>query len=368
MPLRSLFALPTILAVISLSLPFATADERAFSRVEIVIGDLLAAEGGGWSPADSPLKRPFGIDFTPDGRMYIVELEGGRVHRRDPGGDLLWVSGDGTKNYTGDGGPLSDATYNGMHNCAITPAGDIYIADTWNHCIRRIDGRSAEVSTFAGTGESGFSGDGGPAAAAQFSDVMCVTLTPDGDVLHVVDIQNRRIRAIDLTTGIITTIAGNGRKGIPKDGTPATDAPLVDPRAVAADNSGNLYILERGGHALRVVRPDRTIHTVAGTGEKGFVDGNALEAQLNSPKHLCVDDADQVYIADDRNAAIRRYDPAAKTLMTILGSGIGEKSLVLKNPHGVCWEQPYLYVVDSSHNRILRLQPEPDSDSESPRQ
>ncbi|MCR9198721.1 MAG: hypothetical protein NXI04_08765 [Planctomycetaceae bacterium] len=331
------------------------ADERQFEHVEIVVGDVLTSEGGGWSPESSPLKRPFGIDFTTEGRMFIVELEGGRIHRRDPTGDLLWVSGDGSRSWKGDDGPLGDATFNGMHNCAVTPNGDVYIADTWNHCIRRIDAATGNVNRFAGTGESGFSGDGGPALNAQFSDIMCVTLTPDADVLHVVDIGNRRIRAIDLATGLTTSIAGNGTRGVPEDGAIATAAPLVDPRAVAADTNGNLYILERGGHALRVVRPNRTIHTVAGNGEKGFVDGRGTQAQFDSPKHLCVAPDNRVYIADDRNAAIRRFDPDTQQVTTVLGRGIGEESLVLRNPHGVCWEGDHLYIVDTSHNRILRM-------------
>lgn len=350
-----LLLLPAIL--LNRSLPAGAADERLFEHVEVVIGDVLISEDGGWSPDNSPLKRPFGIDFTADGRMFIVELEGGRIHRRDPTGDLLWVSGDGSRSWKGDGGPLGDATFNGMHNCAITPRGDVYIADTWNHCIRRIDADTGNISRFAGTGESGFSGDGGPAMDAQFSDVMCVTLTPDADVLHVVDIGNRRIRAIDLATGLTTTIAGNGSRGVPEDGAVATQAPLVDPRAAAADTNGNLYILERGGHALRVVRPNRTIHTVAGNGEKGFLDGRGPQAQFHSPKHLCVAPDNRVYIADDRNAAIRQFDPDSQQVTTILGQGTGEKTLILKNPHGVCWEGKHLYIVDTSHNRILRMVP-----------
>lgn len=353
------FLLPYLLITTS-------ADEIDFKHVQIVIGDVLVDEGGGWTPENSPLKRPFGIDFTDDDRMYIVELEGGRIHRLDPSGDLLWISGDGTRDFGGDGGPLAGATFNGMHNCAVAPNGDVYIADTWNHCVRRIDGSTLKIGTFAGTRQSGFAGDGGAAAKAQFSDIMCVTLTPDSEVLHVVDIGNRRIRAIDLATGLATTIAGNGKKGTPSDGGTATTEPLVDPRAAVADSKGNLYVLERGGHALRVVRPDRTIHTVAGTGEKGFNDGPALEAQFHSPKHLCVDDQDRVYIADDRNAAIRCYDPIQQTVSTVLGRGITEPKLILKNPHGVCWQKGRLYVVDTSHNRILSFQPNSESQSENP--
>ena len=345
------------LCVSSLLISVEAAHASEFAGVEVVIGGILKAEGGDWDPEASPLRRPFGIDFNRDGQMFIVELEGGRIHRLDLSGTLLHVSGDGSKSYKGDGGPLATATYNGMHNCAVTPNGDLYIADSWNHCVRRIDAKTEIVTTIAGTGKSGFSGVGGPAKDATFNFTMCITLNHDSDVLHVADLNNLRIRAINLSTGIVSTIAGNGKKGVPQDGAKATDAPLVDPRAVAADSAGNVYILERSGNALRVVQPDGRIYTVAGSGTQGFRDGAALEAEFGSPKHVCVDDQDNVYIADDANSAIRKFDPRTKTVTTILGRGFGEEKLQLSQPHGVCWEKDWLYVLDTSHNRILRLKP-----------
>jgi sugar lactone lactonase YvrE len=287
--------------------------------------------------------------------MVIVELEGGRIHQRDTAGNLSLIAGDGTKNYTGDGGPASKATFNGMHNVAITPNNDIYIADSWNHCIRKIDGNTGMISTIAGTGEAGYSGDGGPAKQATFDFVMCVTLDSTNDQLFVADLNNRRIRAVDLKTGTVRHIAGNGEKGVPQDGAQATDSPLVDPRAVAVDSRNQVYILERGGHALRVVTPDGKIKTVAGTGKKGHKDGPALKSQLNSPKHLCVDADDNVFIADDQNRAIRKYDPENLSLATVLGRGIGTPPVQLKHPHGVCIEKGKLYVVDMGNDRILRV-------------
>jgi len=324
---------------------------------EIVIGGLMADEGGSWDLKDSPLKSPFGVDFNSHDDMWIVELEGGRVHRFDAAGKLHLAGGDGTKRYTGDGGKLAAATFNGMHNCAVTPNGDLYIADSWNHCVRKVDAATGVISTIAGTGQKGFSGDGGPAAAATFDFVMCITLNPTNDVLHIADLNNCRIRAVDLKSGLVTTVAGNGRKGVPKDGDPAIQSPLIDPRAVAKDSKGNLWILERGGHALRAVLPDGTIKTVAGTGTKGFTDGPGRTAQFGSPKHLCVDEADNVYIADDENAAIRRFDSQTHEVTTILGKGQGDARIMLSHPHGVTWENGWLYVVDMGNNRILRMKP-----------
>lgn len=338
--------------------PLGISNSRVMSadpEVEFVIGNRTVKEGGTWKTCDSPLKRPFGIDFDSSGNMYLVELEGGRVFKLDVVGKLTHISGDGSKSYKGDGGVAGDATYNGMHNCAVTPAGDLFISDSWNHCVRRIDLKTGLVSTVAGTGQKGFSGDGSPAVDATFDYLMCISLNHDHSIMHITDLSNRRIRAMNLGTGIVSTIAGNGEKGKPNNGNAATDSPLVDPRAAVADSQGNVYILERGGHALRVIRTDGTIQTVAGTGEKGFSDGPALSAQLNSPKHICVDNVDNVYIADDMNSAIRRYDPKARTLTTLLGRGHGDPQISLSNPHGVCWQDGWLYVIDSSNNRVLRI-------------
>lgn len=344
---EALFVLLTMLALLS--------DAANAGDVEFIVGDLMVAEGGTWEAKSSPLTSPFGVDFNSSGDMWIVELEGGRVHQLDVAGKLHHSGGNGSKSYNGDGRKLANATFNGMHNCAVTPNGDLYIADSWNHCVRKVDAATGVISTIAGTGQKGFSGDGGPATQATFDFVMCITLNPANDVLHIADLNNHRIRAVDLKTGLVTTVAGNGKKGVPKDGDIAVASPLVDPRAVVQDSQGNLWILERGGHALRAVLPDGTIRTVAGTGKRGVVDGPALDSQFGSPKHVCVDDADNIYIADDENATIRRVDAKTHEVTTVLGAGQGDARIRLSHPHGVTWENGWLYIVDMGNNRILRM-------------
>jgi len=135
----------------------------------------------------------------------------------------------------------------------------------------------------------------------EFNYIMCITLNPKGDKLHIADLKNRRIREMDLNSGIVKTIAGNGKRGIPKDGTKATEAPLVDPRAVCSNEAGNVYLLERGGNALRVIRPDGKIYTVAGNRQKGSADGIRSAARFSGPKHICTDPAGNVFVADDVN-------------------------------------------------------------------
>jgi sugar lactone lactonase YvrE len=322
-------------------------------RSSVVIGESLADVK---EPKADKLDSPFGVDFDKQGNMYIVELSGGRVHKLDTAGRFTTIAGDGSKGYTGDNGPAKDATFNGMHNVAVTPAGDLYIADSWNHCIRRIDGKTGIITTIAGTGKPGFSGDGGPATQATFNFLMCVSLNSTNDKLYVADLKNLRIRMVDLETGIVSTVSGNGKKGVPTDGSRATASPLVDPRAVAVDSKNNVYILERSGHALRVVTPDDRIRTVAGTGKAGGADGAALASGLNSPKHIAIDLDDNVIIADDQNKRVRLYDPKHATLTSILGSGVEKPRRGLLRPHGVCvHEDGSVYIVDTGHHRILQL-------------
>jgi len=329
--------------------------EEGTPRISVVIGNLLPEEGAAGKAAPSPFESPFGMDFDAAGNMFVVELEGGRVHKLDAAGKFTTIAGDGSKSYRGDGGPARRATFNGMHNVAVTLAGDVYIADTWNHCIRKIDPKSGIVTTVAGTGKRGYSGDGGPASKATFGHVMCITLNATNDQIYVADLTNRRIRRVDLKTHVVETVVGNGKTGVPRDGDVAVESPLVDPRAVAVDSQNRIYVLERLGHALRVVTTDGKIRTVAGTGKPGDQDGPARAAALKSPKHICVDPDDNVIIADEGNALIRKYDARKRTLTRILGRGLGTPPIRLSQPHGVCIEKGTLYVVDTGHDRILRV-------------
>jgi DNA-binding beta-propeller fold protein YncE len=285
----------------------------------------------------------------------------------DGKGVLTVVAGTGEKGDAGDGGPAKKATFNGMHNLAVAPSGDIYLADTWNNRVRKIEANTGVISAFAGTGEKGFGGDGGPAAKAQFGGVYCVALDPKGEQLYVADLDNRRIRAIDLKTNVVRTVAGNGKKGVPSDGAVAAEAPLFDPRAVAADAAGNVYVLERSGHALRVVSRDGKIRTVVGTGKAGAGGdgGEAIKASLNGPKHLCVDAEGNVIIADAENHLIRKYLLKEGKIVRVAGTGkrgsagVGGDPLraELSRPHGVfAHPSGAIYIVDSDNHRILKIE------------
>ena len=337
--------------------PLLADEAKSLANVEFIVGGYLASEGGTWEAVESPLVGPFGIDFDSSGAMYIVELSSGSLHKRSAKGALKTLRGAHEKGYSGDGEGVSRAGFNGPHNCVVAADESLLISDSWNHCVRRVDLGTLRTGTIAGTGASGFSGDGGPAGSARFNYIMCIELSVDGKTLHLADLKNRRIRNIDLATGSVRTVAGNGKKGVPRNGALAVKSPLVDPRAVSSDATGQLYILERGGNALRAVAKDGVIRTVAGTGRKGFRDGEALQALFGSPKHICCDPAGNVYIADDANKAIRKFNPRTRRVSTVLGRGFGDPKIKLQRPHGVRWHQGHLYVVDTGHNRILRILP-----------
>jgi len=336
-------------------------------RAETVVLVAGGGQRGDGAPAtEARLHNPFGVDFDKSGAMFIVELEGGHVHRVAPDQTLSTIAGNGAKGDAGDAGPAAKAVFNGMHSLAVGEKGEIYIADTWNNRIRLIDPRSGTIVPFAGTGEKGYFGDGGPALKARCGGVYCVAFSPDFRKLYLVDLDNRRVRAVDMQSQEIHLVAGNGERGVPTDGAVATEAPLIDPRAVAADGDGNVYVLERGGHALRVVNREGKIRTVVGTGQPGPAanDEAALSATLRGPKHLCLDRDGNVLIADTDNHAIRKYIPRTGRLVRIAGTGTkGAGGLGgppdqagLNQPHGVYVDRAgTLYIVDSLNDRVLKI-------------
>jgi DNA-binding beta-propeller fold protein YncE len=346
----------------SLALALVVSTARA-DRVVLVAGGGDKEEGA--KATESKLNMPFGVDFDSAGNLYFVEIDGHRVCRVDPQGIITRIAGTGRKGLAGDGGPAIGAEFNALHNLTMAKNGDIYLADTLNHRVRKIDERTRAIRTVAGT-EKGFEGDGGPADKARFSGIYCASLDPAGERLYLADLDNRRIRMVDLKSGIVTTVAGNGERGVPSDGSTAKDAPLVDPRAVCADAAGNVYVLERSGHALRIVDFKGAIRTVVGTGQKGAGGdgGNAREATLNGPKHLCIDRDGGVIIADTENHVIRKYTPRDGKIVRLAGSGkrgtggtsdLGSSPLEveLNQPHGV-----YVHAsgdLSSTNRRILKI-------------
>lgn len=318
--------------------------------------------GGGDSPAGAAARQvklvePFAVAFDPrGGDWFVCEHKGERIVRVTHGGATALLAGSGEAGYAGDGGPAGAAAFRDPHGVVITRTRQMYVADTLNHVIRRIDLASGLLSTFAGDGQPGFAGDGGPAVAGRFHGTFALALNRAEDQLYVADLFNRRIRKIDLRSGVVTTVAGNGSKGTPTDGAPAAASPLVDPRAVAVDSRGQVFILERGGNALRVVDPAGAIRTVIAPGQ--------ITPDLNGPKHVCIDRWDRVLIADAENHLVRLYDPRTQRTVTVAGAGRkGERidprdptRTELNRPHGVAVDaRGRLWISDSYNHRILRI-------------
>ncbi len=330
----------------------------------------MAGRTGGASvrTGDAEITSPFGVAFDGRGTLYFVEMLGYRVRTIGQGGLVTTLAGTGREGSRGDDGPAIQAEFNGPHSLAVSRSGDIYVADTWNNRVRKIDQRSGLITNIAGTGRKGFSGDGGPATKADFGGIYCLSLDALEQTLLLDDLDNRRVRSVSLITGTVSTVAGNGNKGVPRDGDDASSSPLVDPRAVAFDGRGGFYILERGGHALRAVDRSGKIRTVAGTGKAGSDGdgGDARRATLNQPKHLCVDGTGNVLIADSENHRIRMYRPEDGTIQGLAGNGRKGSAGIggppgeaeLDQPHGVTvGPGGVIYISDSSNNRILKIVP-----------
>ena len=243
--------------------------------------------------------------------------------------------------------------------------GNLYIAERDNHVIRRVDGKTSIISTVAGTGVAGFSGDGAAATKAQLRQPHSLAFDPQGRLL-VCDIGNHRVRRIDLKTGIIVTYAGNGERKPTPDGAPIAGTPLNGPRTIEFGSKGNLYLALREGNAiLRIDSKTERIYHVAGTGENGYAGdgGPARQSKLSGPKGLAYAPDESLYIADTENHAIRRLDLRTGVITTVLGTGErgdGPEPDPLKcklaRPHGVFVDgKGIVYVADSEAHRIRVL-------------
>jgi RHS repeat-associated protein len=232
---------------------------------------------------------------------------------------ITTVAGTGEQGYSGDGGPATEAKLYYSLEVAVDNQGNIFIADPYNHCIRKVD-PSGTITTVAGTGERGYSGDGGPATQAKLYYPHGVAVDSQGNIF-IADSFNYRIRKVD-PSGTITTVAGSGEQGYSGDGGPATQAKLRNPQEIAVDSQGNIFIANPLKNCIRKVDPSGTITTVAGTGERGYSGdgGPATQARLSYPKGIAVDSQGNLFIADIGNYRIRKVDPSG-IITTVAGTG-----------------------------------------------
>ena len=321
-------------------------------------------------PGADDLREPFSLAFDAHGDAYGVEFQPANRIFKLHAGRIEYVSGvrwDSAPKGKLPPAPakrldLAPAVYDGMHDIAVGPDGSIYAADSFQHRIIRLDPKTHAATVFAGTGKAGFSGDGGPADQAQLNIPMCGVIDPSGKSMVIADLVNQRVRRIDLTTKVITTIAGNGQKGLPKDGDEALAAPMGDARAACVARDGTLYVLLRGGNALAAIKDGKVTVVVNKAGKPGpATDGPAAAATMRGPKYVTMDAKGNVLILDTENHCLRLFDPTKQTIRTIAGNGkkgsaVGTDwaSTQLNRPHGArVGPDGRLYITDTENNRIL---------------
>jgi streptogramin lyase len=365
-------------ACLSVCLPFSMAELNAAEKptpghgvIQTIVGSGSAHDNGPTGAALSAnLSQPFGLEFGPDGALYICERGLHRIRRWDPRTDqLATYAGTGVEGFAGDGGPATAARLSEPHELRFDRAGNLYWTDMKNHVIRRVERETGIITTFAGIGgQAGFSGDGGPATQARLKQPHSLAFDTGGN-LYIADIGNHRIRRVDARSGVIETIAGTGEKQLPKDGAVAKTSPILGPRALfVADD--RMWIALREGHAVwKLDLADGTLHHVAGTGEAGFAiaNGPAKEARFNGPKGIAVGPDRMVYVVDSSNHVLRKIDPARGTISIVSGiprepgfSGDGGPAAQahLNNLHGVCiTADGEIYIGDSDNNRVRRVSP-----------
>ncbi len=281
----------------------------ASGHVTLVAGTGAYSSTGDGGPATrATLMAPGPLALDATGNLYIAEVNGYRVRQVDRAGVIATVAGNGSFSFAGDGGQATDAQLTSASDVALDASGNAYIADWANHRVRRVS-RSGVITTFAGDGEDGYSGDGGRATAAALRYPSNIALDTAGNV-YIASYLNFRIRKVGID-GTISTVAGNGTVGYTGDGGPATSASIGYTGGLAVDRSGNLFIADNGAHRVRKVDSGGNISTVVGTGEEGFGGdgGPAIAAQLKYPNGLTVDDAGNLFIADTFNGKIRKVTP-----------------------------------------------------------
>jgi sugar lactone lactonase YvrE len=292
--------------------------------VTTIAGTGVGGSGGDGGPATAAqLSSPSALAMDTGGNLYFCDTNNHKVRRIDPGGTITTVAGNGSPWGLGDGGPATAASLSTPQGVVVDGAGNLYITDTQHHRIRRVDVGSGVITTIAGDGSGGYSGDGGPAAAARIAWPRDMHWDSAGNLVFS-DATNHRIRRIDLGTGIIATVAGNGYRSYSGDGRPAETAEFGNLTAVAADAAGNVYVADDTNHVVRrIAAGTGLVSTYAGTGTPGDtgVGGAAAAAELNAPVALAVDRLGNLYISDKGNSRVVKVAAGTQALTIVAGGG-----------------------------------------------
>ncbi len=312
----------------------------------------------------SPIYLPYGITVDGAGNLFIADGNNNRIRRVDAASQIVTtVVGNGSPGASGDGGPATQASIALPSAVAVDATGNLYFADSGNHVVRRVDAFTNVITTIAGQiGTYGYSGDDGPGTLALLNSPSGVALDVSGH-LYIADTLNNVIRRLDLSTGVLSAFAGNHKALYSGDGGPALSASLNGPWSVTAAASGIVYIADQSNHCVRKVDTSGTITTIAGNGRPGF-DGdnaNAAGAVLNSPSSVAVDVAGNIYISDSGNNRVRKINANSGVIQTVIGSGDetfqgdgnAANTAGLYGPYGLALDGAGdLFIADVFHNRI----------------
>ena len=344
---------------------FSSSPENRVYRVaadgvlSLIAGTGTSGFSGDGGPAVSArLSYPGNLVVDGGGNLYIADWGNDRIRKVNTEGIISTIAGNGKERFEGDGGPATSASLNGPRGVAVDPAGNVYIADRGNSRIRKVD-TVGLISTIAGNGTSGFSGDGGLATAASF-DAWSLAVDVSGN-LYITDPRNHRVRKVN-AAGIISTVAGDGGDTFGGDGGPATATSVV-PVDIFVDPGGNLYLAD-ASYRVRKVNGDGIITTIACNGTSGFTgDGGPATAASCVPYRVARDSAGNLYVADGSSKRIRKVS-AAGIITTVAGRGTGQSSgdggpatlAELIQPLGVAVDPAgNVYIADEGSNRIRKV-------------
>lgn len=359
---------PQVLRAGLAAILFITANHSlSAGDIRVIAGNGKATISGDGGPAiDAGIGQPFGLVIGPDAALYVCETSNHSVRRIDQrSGAITTVAGSGKKGYDGDGGLANRALCNEPYEVKFDSAGNMFFVEMQNHLVRKVDAASKKISTVAGIGLPGFSGDGDKATKARLKQPHSIALDGAGS-LYIADIGNHRVRRVDLLSGIIETVAGTGERAKTTDGAAIENTPLDGPRAIDFDTRGQMFLALREGNAVYRLdwRTQKLFH-VAGTGSKGTSGdgGPAIKAKLNGPKGIAVGPGGDLYLADTENNMIRVIRASTGKIEALVGDGApgdGPDGPPLRcrlfKPHGICLDsEGNVYIGDSSNNRVRKL-------------
>lgn len=341
---------------------------------EIVAGNQHPENNGDAGVATSlGIGDPFGVEVGPDGALYICEVRHHRIRRLDLAtGKMTTFAGTGEAGYSGDGGDAREAKLNEPYEIRFDSAGNLFVVEMINHIVRRIERDSNKIETVAGSGVSGFAGDGGPATQAKLFRPHSIAFDSAGK-LYIADIGNHRIRRVDLAAGTIESIAGNGKKQLPKDGQASLGQPILGPRALFVSGDDLWIALREGNSIWKLNLESGKLKHIAGTGKAGH-DGDGgppLKATFNGPKGIAVVPGKSIFVVDTENHAMRQIDLTNNVVTTLdlrwPSAEIDQTEnktdelapIVMGRPHGVgLGNDGSIFIGDTLKHRVLKATPQ----------